>query len=78
MTPEVNEFAVFVKPWKEMTLGALGAHIHALGFRWIELPVRPEFPCQPETIETRSTESSLCSWRSRRPYSQRYGLPANA
>lgn len=51
MTPDVSEFAVFVKPWKDMTLEALGAHVHGIGFRWIELPVRPGFPCQPETIE---------------------------
>ena len=44
-------FAVFVKPWKNLSLPELGKHIRKLGFEWIELPVRPGFPCQPETIE---------------------------
>lgn len=47
-----NPLAVFVKPWKSLTLHELGAHVRRLGFEWIELPVRPGFPCQPETIET--------------------------
>jgi sugar phosphate isomerase/epimerase len=47
-----HQLAVFVKPWKALPLPALGAHVHNLGFAWIELPVRPGFPCQPETIET--------------------------
>ncbi len=46
-----NALAVFVKPWKAMTLAEVAAHVHALGFAWIELPVRPGFPCQPETIK---------------------------
>ncbi|MCB0064732.1 MAG: sugar phosphate isomerase/epimerase [Caldilineaceae bacterium] len=46
----VNPLAVFVKPWKEMALPALGAHIQQLGFAWVELPVRPGFPCRPATI----------------------------
>lgn len=46
-----NPFAVFVKPWKEMFLNELGAHVQQLGFEWIELPVRPQFPCEPQTIE---------------------------
>jgi len=46
-----NQVAVFVKPWKALPLSALGAHIHQLGFSWIELPIRPGFPCQPESIE---------------------------
>ncbi|MEZ4868294.1 MAG: TIM barrel protein [Caldilineaceae bacterium] len=46
-----NQIAVFVKPWKALTLPELGAHVRKLGFRWIELPVRPGFPCQPATIE---------------------------
>lgn len=47
----VNPIAVFVKPWKALSLPKLGAHLQQLGFQWIELPVRPGFPCQPETIE---------------------------
>ncbi len=44
-------FAVFVKPWKSFSLSELAKHIRKLGFGWIELPVRPGFPCEPETIE---------------------------
>lgn len=46
-----NQLAVFVKPWKALTLVELGAHVRKLGFQWIELPVRPGFACQPATIE---------------------------
>jgi sugar phosphate isomerase/epimerase len=46
-----NPIAVFVKPWKSLSLPELGAHMQQLGFGWIELPVRPGFACQPETIE---------------------------
>ena len=46
-----NEFALFVKPWKSLTLAELGKHVRQLGFDLIELPVRPGFPCQPEMIE---------------------------
>jgi len=51
MTNPPNALAVFVKPWKDLTLDELGAHLQQLGFGWIELPVRPGFACQPETIE---------------------------
>ncbi len=47
----INPLAVFVKPWKSLTLYELAEHVHQLGFQWIELPVRPGFACQPETIE---------------------------
>jgi len=46
-----NHFAVFVKPWKTLSLPELARHIRKLGFEWIELPVRPGFPCELETIE---------------------------
>jgi sugar phosphate isomerase/epimerase len=45
-------FAVFVKPWKKLPLPELAKHIRRSGFSWIELPVRPGFPCEPEAIET--------------------------
>ena len=45
-------FAVFVKPWKNLPFAELVKHIRKLGFEWIELPVRPGFPCEPEIIET--------------------------
>lgn len=47
-----NQFAVFVKPWKNKSLAELGPFIKNLGFDWIELPVRPGFPCEPDQIET--------------------------
>ena len=47
----VNNLAVFVKPWKALSLPELATHVRKLGFTSIELPVRPGFPCQPETIE---------------------------
>ncbi len=46
------DFAVFVKPWKALSLAQLGPHIRSLGFDLIELPVRPGFPCEPDQIET--------------------------
>ena len=48
----MNELAIFVKPWKSLSLSELAIHIKSLGFRLIELPVRPGFPCEPNTIET--------------------------
>jgi sugar phosphate isomerase/epimerase len=53
MAPLTNttEFALFVKPWKRLSLPELGEHVRSLGFDLIELPVRPGFPCEPERIE---------------------------
>jgi sugar phosphate isomerase/epimerase len=53
---DVN-FAIFVKPWKRYPLPELARHIRKLGFEWIELPVRPGFPCEPETIESTLPEA---------------------
>ncbi len=44
-------FALFVKPWKSLSLPELVKHIRKLGFEWIELPVRPGFLCEPQAIE---------------------------
>jgi sugar phosphate isomerase/epimerase len=46
-----NPIAVFVKPWKSLTLPELGTAMRAMGVEWIELPVRAGFACRPETIE---------------------------
>jgi sugar phosphate isomerase/epimerase len=46
-----NLLAVFVKPWKSLSLPELGAHVRQLGFEWVELPIRPGFCCEPQTIE---------------------------
>ncbi len=45
------EFAVFVKPWKELALPQLALHVLQLGFKLIELPIRPGFPVEPARIE---------------------------
>jgi sugar phosphate isomerase/epimerase len=51
MATMANRLAVFVKPWKSLSLQELGAVLQRIGFDAVELPVRPGFPCQPETIE---------------------------
>ena len=50
-TNEMNELALFVKPWKDLALPDLARHVRALGFDLIELPVRPGFPVEPDNIE---------------------------
>ncbi|MCY3831369.1 MAG: sugar phosphate isomerase/epimerase [Chloroflexi bacterium] len=47
----MNELALFVKPWKSLTLPQLARHVKALGFDLIELPVRPGFQVEPQNIE---------------------------
>lgn len=47
----MNELALFVKPWRGLPLPQLAAHVISLGFDLIELPVRPGFPVEPDTIE---------------------------
>ena len=47
----MNPLAVFAKPWKSLPLPQLAAHIKALGFDWIELPVRAGFSVEPQNIE---------------------------
>ena len=47
----MNELALFVKPWKSLPLRQLARHVRSLGFDLIELPVRPGFQVEPETIE---------------------------
>ena len=47
----MKELAIFTKPWKALGLRELAEHIQALGFDMIELPVRPGFQVEPETIE---------------------------
>ncbi len=50
-TMTTNLLSVFVKPWKALTLAEVAAHVAGLGFDAVELPVRPGFPCQPDSIE---------------------------
>jgi len=44
------KFSVFTKPWK-MSLPELAEHISRLGFDGIELPVRPGYQVEPESVE---------------------------
>jgi sugar phosphate isomerase/epimerase len=48
----VTTFSVFTKPYKSLSLPDLAAHVAALGFPAVELPVRPGFQVEPEDIET--------------------------
>ncbi|QXD22833.1 sugar phosphate isomerase/epimerase [Opitutia bacterium ISCC 51] len=47
-TPPIT---VFTKPWKDLEISALADLIAELGFDGIELPVRPGFQVEPDTIE---------------------------
>jgi sugar phosphate isomerase/epimerase len=49
--PHKTQFAVFVKPWKNMSLHQLAIHVQQLGFNLIEFPIRPGFPIEPADIE---------------------------
>jgi sugar phosphate isomerase/epimerase len=46
-----TQFAVFVKPWKNLSLPKLALHVTQLGFNLIEFPIRPGFPVEPARIE---------------------------
>jgi sugar phosphate isomerase/epimerase len=48
---EAIEFSVFTKPWKTLSLAQLGQLVGDLGFDGIELPVRPGFQVEPESVE---------------------------
>lgn len=47
-----QKFALFTKPWPQLSLPALAQHVRRLGFRWIELPVRPGFQVEPQAISS--------------------------
>ena len=47
----MNELALFVKPWKTLSLPQLARRVKSLGFDLIELPVRPGFQVEPAEIE---------------------------
>lgn len=49
---ESTLFTVFTKPWREMPLERLIAHVAELGFDGVELPVRPGFQVPPEQART--------------------------
>ena len=50
MKPLEERCTVFTKPWKTLSVDALGAKVASLGFAGIELPVRPEFQVEPESM----------------------------
>ena len=43
-------YTVFTKPWPQLSAAELGEFIASLGFRGIELPVRPGFQVEPENV----------------------------
>ena len=45
-----TKFTVFTKPW-EMALPDLGKFVKSMGFDGIELPVRPGYQVEPDTME---------------------------
>ena len=45
------QFALFVKHWRALTIPDIAEKVKSLGFDQIELPVRPGFVCEPETVE---------------------------
>lgn len=49
---------VFTKFWPEMPLPALAKFVKALGFDGVELPVRPGFQVQPDTISAGLPEAA--------------------
>jgi sugar phosphate isomerase/epimerase len=44
------KYAVFTKPWPDLSLAELGELVSTLGFDGIELPVRPGFQIEPEDV----------------------------
>jgi sugar phosphate isomerase/epimerase len=43
-------FSVFTKPWKTISIAELGEKVRKMGYTAIELPVRPGYQVEPETI----------------------------
>jgi sugar phosphate isomerase/epimerase len=43
-------FSVFTKPWPHTSVAELGAFVKGMGFDGIELPIRPGYQVEPETI----------------------------
>lgn len=44
------DFTVFTKPWKTMPLAELGTFVASMGFDGVELPVRPGFQVEPDSV----------------------------
>ena len=45
------DLTVFSKPWPDLSISELATFIKNLGFKGVELPVRPGFQVTPETVE---------------------------
>lgn len=43
-------FSVFTKPWKTISVAQLGELVRRMGYTGIELPVRPGYQVEPQTI----------------------------
>jgi sugar phosphate isomerase/epimerase len=43
-------YTVFTKPWPSKSLSELGAFVKGVGFDGVELPVRPKFQVEPESV----------------------------
>ena len=52
-----NALCVFTKPWRDVPLRDLGALVRRLGFRAVELPVRPGYQVVPERAMTALPEA---------------------
>jgi sugar phosphate isomerase/epimerase len=50
MAEKPYRYTVFTKPWK-VALPELGELVSGMGFDGVELPVRPGYPVEPETVE---------------------------
>lgn len=46
----VRRFTVFTKPWRTLPVAELGDLVAALGFDGVELPIRPGFQVEPESV----------------------------
>lgn len=51
MTATNITWSVFTKPWRELSLPALGALVCDMGYQAVELPVRPGYQVLPENVE---------------------------
>lgn len=51
-------FTLFTKPWRDMPLEALVAHVAELGYGGVELPVRPGYQVPPEEVSQRLPDAA--------------------
>ena len=45
-----HRFTIFTKPWQDLSLEDLGKLVKKLGFDGVELPVRPRYQVEPDSI----------------------------